>query len=396
MGGLFLGVPLVIPAGDARCIRPLCGKRLSALCPGYRSGALCSWAQEPGRCISSEGRWIWAKYGKHLRRRVFLLLIPALMILAGAFQMVKSIFLWAKESPRKTEYISGRAVRRGIIRGSYGKKERHEQLLDAEPVSAKRKSGTRPPEKARQGEVRAPRQKEKTVSGKPAERQRRLPGRRRNKSFPKPPPAGAGAFSGPAKSGGDEGRAEAPRARSSQVSAGTGRSRLAQEDSWASRRVESSPARPAREKPLRRMEEADLPIKKRRRMSGRGVMISAADHRSSGRIGISRLQHIRRNRSSSGKSEAEQRIYHPAFRESKPGRMCSTSTRIWQRPALRQTRILTLEGIEYTFPQHHHAGGQRAAGNGLLRVPRRLCGDGFHGLYSRKLHGEGSAGSAHH
>ena len=51
------------------------------------------------------------------------------------------------------------------------KKKGTNNFLDAEPVSAKKgKNGTRPPEKARQGEVRAPRQKEKTVSGKPAER----------------------------------------------------------------------------------------------------------------------------------------------------------------------------------------------------------------------------------
>ena len=156
------------------------------------------------------------------------------------------------------------------------KKKGTNNFLDAEPVPAKKgKNGTRLPEKARQGEVRAPRKKEKTVSGKPAERPKAAARQTAEQNLSQSRrPQEPGRSQARPKAEGARRRAEAPRAWGSQVSAGTGRSRLAQEDSWASRRVESSPARPAREKPLRRMEEEpELSIKKRRRMSGRGVVI---------------------------------------------------------------------------------------------------------------------------
>lgn len=233
------------------------------------------------------------------------------------------------------------------------KKKGTNNFLDAEPVSAKKgKNGTRSPEKARQGEVRVPRQKEKTVSGKPAERPKAAARQAAEQNLSQSRrPQETGRSQARPKAEGAKSRAEAPRARGSQVSAGTGRSRLAQEDSWASRRVESSPARPAREKPLRRMEEEpDLPIKKRRRMSGRGVMILLLTIVLLGGLGFLGYKYIRAEQIIVRGNQKLSSEYIIGLSGIKTGTHVFNVNKDLAKAGVEADPYLTLEGIEYTFP----------------------------------------------
>ena len=101
MGGLFLGVPLVILLGmlvasgrfaENGFLHCALDIGVGVVLMGAGAGALyiIGGTLDLGK--------IWETFAPP---RVFLLLIPALMILAGAFQMVKSIFLWAKRVPGK-------------------------------------------------------------------------------------------------------------------------------------------------------------------------------------------------------------------------------------------------------------------------------------------------------